>query len=71
MALETIVLTTGCGEVEEVISNGTNGYIVPIRSPNSIAESIMEIQRLSEDKKSEIKREAFQTLMHQNKVNIY
>ncbi|WP_417855017.1 glycosyltransferase family 4 protein [Xanthomarina gelatinilytica] len=67
IALETMVLTTDCGKVDEMIFNGTTGFIVPIRNTKAIAECIIEIQSLSEEKKSDIKRDALKTLKKQNK----
>ncbi|TXE17104.1 glycosyltransferase [Psychroserpens burtonensis] len=71
IALETMVLTTSCGRVEDIIFNERTGFIVPIRNANSIAESIMKIQSLSEQNKNDIKREALETLQQQNKENIW
>lgn len=64
--LKTMVLTSDCGGVDEIIFNGITGFIVPIRNTKSIAESIIEIQSLSEQKKSDIKREALKILKQQN-----
>jgi glycosyltransferase involved in cell wall biosynthesis len=52
MQLGTLVLTTDCGGMNEVIINGTNGFIVPIRNPKKMADVIIEIMQLSEDEKN-------------------
>ncbi|MEM5564580.1 glycosyltransferase [Psychroserpens sp. AS72] len=67
IGLETIVLTTDCGGVDEIILHGKTGFIVPIRNAKLIAKSIIEIQNLSEEIKSEIRHEALKTLKSQNK----
>ena len=47
MALGTIVLSTNCGGMDEVIVNGENGFLVPIRNPQAIADKIIKISSLS------------------------
>ena len=54
MQLGTLVLTTDCGGMNEVVINGTNGFIVPIRNPKKMADVILEIMQLSEDDKNSI-----------------
>lgn len=54
MQLGTLVLTTDCGGMDEVVINGTNGFIVPIRNPKKMADVILEIMQLSEDDKNSI-----------------
>ena len=66
MALETLVLSTDCGGINEVIVNGINGFIVPIRDPKSIAECIFTIYSLSEESKTNIKLSALNTLKNQH-----
>ena len=38
MAIGTLVISTNCGGMHEVISDGKNGFLVPIRSPKLMAE---------------------------------
>jgi glycosyltransferase involved in cell wall biosynthesis len=66
MSLGTLVLSTDCGGIEEVITNGKNGFIVPIRDSKSMADKIMEISNLSDIEKSRIKKEALKTIQHQH-----
>ncbi|SHJ00199.1 glycosyltransferase family 4 protein [Flavobacterium terrae] len=64
MQLGTIVLTTNCGGMSEVIKNGKNGFIVPIRDPQMIAESIMNLASMDQKKSEEIIKEAFITIQN-------
>ena len=48
MALGTPVISTNCGGMEEVIGNGCNGFIVPIRDANAIADAIIHFNSLPE-----------------------
>ena len=45
MMLKKIVLTTNCGGMEEVITDGINGFVVPTRDPRAIADKIIEISK--------------------------
>jgi colanic acid/amylovoran biosynthesis glycosyltransferase len=47
MALETLVLTTACGGMDEVIQNDVNGYIIPIRDVEKMANKLIEITALT------------------------
>jgi colanic acid/amylovoran biosynthesis glycosyltransferase len=42
MAVGLPVLSTDCGGMEEVIQNGLNGWIVPSRNPNAMAQAIVD-----------------------------
>lgn len=46
MALRTLVLTSNCGGMEEVIKNDVNGFVFPVRNANALAEQIMKIDRM-------------------------
>ena len=43
MGSGVLVLTTDCGGMNEVIQEGVNGFIVPVRDPQAIAEKIKMI----------------------------
>ena len=58
MALGTIVISTNCGGIEEVITHGENGFIVPVRNPESITEKIKKIASLSDNERIEIRKKA-------------
>jgi len=40
MALGLPVISTNCGGVSELISNGKNGWVVPVRDPRAMADAI-------------------------------
>ena len=58
MSLQKIVITTNCGGMEEVVNDGVNGFIVPIRNPGAIAQKIIEISTLSQIQVNEIAAKA-------------
>lgn len=62
MQLGTMVLTTDCGGMNEVIENEKNGFIVPVRNPEKMAEAIIKIMSLSEVEKQDIIKEARLTI---------
>ncbi|MEO8234795.1 MAG: glycosyltransferase family 4 protein [Flavobacterium sp.] len=66
MALGTIVLSTNCGGIEEVITDGENGFIIPVRNPKLIVEKIKLIALLSENNKIEIRKKARETIEKQH-----
>jgi glycosyltransferase involved in cell wall biosynthesis len=69
MALGTIVLSANCGGIEEVINHGENGFMVPVRNPEAIAEKIKTIALLSEKEKFEICKKARATIEKQHDFN--
>lgn len=66
MALGTIVLSTNCGGIEEVITHGKNGFMVPVRNPEAIAENIKKIALLIEKERIEIRKKARTTIEKQH-----
>lgn len=62
MSLQNIVLTTNCGGMQEVVKNGVNGFVVPIRNPEAIAQKIIEISTLSQNQFKEIASKARETV---------
>ena len=46
MALGTPVISTDCEGMKEVIKDGVNGWLIPIRDPKAIANKITEISKL-------------------------
>jgi len=58
MALGTIVISTNCGGMEELIDDGINGFIVPIRNINAMAEKIIMVKELTRIAIDEIRKEA-------------
>lgn len=47
MALGTLVVSTDCGGMREVITDGENGFLVPVRNPSAIAEALLKVSELS------------------------
>lgn len=62
MMLEKLVLTTDCGGMEEIVQDGINGFVVPIRNPESISAKIVEMSKLSEDQITTITTNAKKTI---------
>lgn len=47
MASRTLVLSTNCGGMEEVVKDKINGFICPIRDANAIANQLIKIHDMS------------------------
>lgn len=62
MQLGTLVLSTDCGGLDEVIQDGVNGFLVPIRNPEAMAVAIQKIQGLSKEEKQKIIAAAKETI---------
>lgn len=62
MQLGTLVLSTDCGGMGEVIKDGVNGFLVPIRNPEAMAAAIQKIQKLSREEKEKIIAAAQETI---------
>lgn len=54
MALGTLVISTNCGGMIEVIQDKENGFLVPVRNPQAMAEAIAAIAKLAPEKQQEI-----------------
>jgi len=63
MALGVPVISTDCGGMREVIKNSENGYIVPVRDPNSMAGAIQNFIHLDEKNKTKIIQNARETII--------
>ncbi len=66
MALGTLVLSTDCGGMAEVIDDGLNGYLVPIRHPKAIADAVLKVVRLDPEASTAILEAALQTIASQH-----
>lgn len=66
MQLGTLVLSTQAGGMQEVISNGNNGFLVPIRDAESWAKTILKIANLDKEVKIKITAKAKQTILEQH-----
>jgi len=47
MALGTLVVSTNCGGMSEVIQHQENGFLVPTRNPQEMAEAIVAITKMT------------------------
>lgn len=66
MASGTLVLTTDCGGMEEVVKNGVNGFVCPIRDSKAIADQIIKIIELPDEEKKLILDQAKLTIENQH-----
>ena len=66
MALGTLVISTNCGGMDEVLTDGQNGFLVPIRDSKTIADKIKQVASLSESEKQQIKINARKTIENQH-----
>ncbi|NRD20548.1 glycosyltransferase family 4 protein [Winogradskyella eckloniae] len=66
MYLKTLVLTTDCGGMLEVIDDGVNGFVVPIRDAKNLAKKILEISTLSTNQIEKICTCALHTVKKQH-----
>lgn len=62
MALGTVVVSTECGGVKEIITDGKNGFLVPIRDPEAIADKLREVTSLCECELDRIRVRARETI---------
>ncbi|MDY0090812.1 MAG: glycosyltransferase family 4 protein [Flavobacteriaceae bacterium] len=62
MQIGTLVLSTNCGGMNEVIENRKNGFIIPVRNPQKMAEAIQKIILLPEEEKQNIIQKAKATI---------
>lgn len=62
MASGVAVLTTDCGGMNEVIGDSVNGFIVPVRDPQTIAGKIRKISDIDESELQKITGKAIDTI---------
>lgn len=65
MALGTLVVTTNCGGMNEVITDGKNGFLVHIRNPLQMALALQKVARLSLENYQSITKVARKTVEQQ------
>lgn len=70
MALGTPVISTDCGGMKEVIENGVNGIIVPIRNPRLMAEAVVRFSKLSGEQKQSLEEKAKETIKQKHVLSI-
>lgn len=49
MALGTVVVTTDCGGMKEVVEDGHSGYVVRVRDAHAMADALKKVADMSED----------------------
>lgn len=62
MATGIPVLTTDCGGMDEVVKDGINGFIVPVRNPEKLAEKIRHFLSSDSEFKKRLVKEAKETI---------
>ena len=70
MALGTPVVTTNCGGMSEVIEDGMNGFIVPIRNPQAMADAVVRFTELDENQKQSMVEKAKETIRQKHLLSI-
>jgi len=58
MALGCPVISTDCGGMQELITHDEEGWIVPIRDPEAMADQILEFSQMHVDEVSKVKKQA-------------
>jgi len=66
MQLGTLVISTDCGGMDEVIVNGQNGFLIPIRDSQNMAESLLKIFQFSLEEKQRMIERAKTTIDDQH-----
>jgi len=69
MLLETMVLSTHCGGMDEILKEGENGFLVPIRDVRALADAIIKIIKLSPSDYKQIIGRAKKSVCAQHNVN--
>lgn len=66
MASRTLVLTTDCGGMKEVVQHKVNGFVCPIRDANTMADTLIEINKISNHERELILDNAQNTIEEQH-----
>ena len=66
MALGTVVISTDCGGISEVIKDGESGFIVPLRCPQAISGKICDLLNFSGNELNQIRQQARETIEKQH-----
>ena len=62
MMLQKLVVTTDCGGMEEIVTEGQNGFVVPIRNPEAMSKKIIELTKLTQNQIATITKNAKKTI---------
>ncbi|TCK68834.1 colanic acid/amylovoran biosynthesis glycosyltransferase [Winogradskyella wandonensis] len=66
MALGTLVISTDCGGMNEVITDTKNGFLVPVRNSEALSDALKKVSVLSKDDYLELTQEARKTIEQQH-----
>ena len=66
MAVHKLVLATNFENIEDVIINGENGFVIPMRNVDAMANKMIEISEMSEDQKFTISAKALEIVQKQH-----
>ena len=70
MALGVPVISTDCGGMAEVIRDGENGFLIPLRNPQAIRDAIMKVSCLDTARTEDIISNAHDTIRKRHIVDI-
>lgn len=70
MQLGTLVMSTHCGGMNEVITHGVNGFLVPVRDSENMAEALQQIANLSTEERDTIIEAAKNTIENQHTSSV-
>ncbi|PKQ46738.1 glycosyltransferase family 4 protein [Confluentibacter flavum] len=68
MALGTLVVSTDCGGMDEVIKDKENGFLIPIRNPSEMASAIQNVSQLTLDDYSKLTKAARVSIEQQHHI---
>ncbi len=63
MAVGTIVVSTDCGGMAEVIYDKMNGYLVPMRKPQAMADAVLNYTKLTQEQRKEMAEAAHNRIL--------
>lgn len=63
MSMGLPVITTNCGGMDEVIQDGLNGFMVPVRNTEAMAEAVIRYSELSNSEIESMCRAAHETIL--------
>lgn len=63
MAVGLPVISTNCGGMGEVVTHKENGWMVPVRNSQAIAEAIEDFINTSAGEKNSIRKKAYETVL--------
>jgi len=70
MALGTLVISSNCGGMNEVIQPGENGFLVPPRDFISICDKVIDLKSMDVGRINLIRERARQTIATEHKLSV-